>query len=318
MDDPPEWDRPVFSVGSRQMMIREVLDAAHFRRALDVAWAGVCRRAEQEDFEADEDVAQAGSEEFRAERDLITAEETEQWLDARGLTVDEFSDYFVRAQSKGTPDAPVIPYEDAPSELRDQLRIDLIISGDFDKLAEQLAWRFASHTGPDATPPLEWQEELRELEAAYEAQRALVLTPEARTDTLTLLRLPLTRLELEVLELESADAAHEAILCLREDGESMEDVAHDGGYPLRHRQWWTGELAEDLQLRLLSAAPGDVLGPFPNGEEFQIYRLVNKTEPQLSDTSVSAQVDDHLVQNYFADLVGTHIRWIIAPMQTYA
>ena len=322
MDNSPKWDRVVFSMGSRQIMIGDVLRAAQFRGELDAAWKEVCQRAAQGDFEADEDLAQASSEEFRGERDLITAEETEQWLEARGLTLDEFSDYFLRCQVKVAQDAvdtsPAIVYEEASSELRDQLRIDLIVGGEFDRLAEQLAWRFASRAGPDAVPPREGEAELAELEDAYQQQRALVLTPEARGQALTLLRLPLTRVELQVLELESDDAAHEALFCLREDGETMADVARDGGYSLRHRQWWAGEMAEDLQLRLLSALPGEVLGPFPNGEEFQIYRLEGKIEPELSDAAVSARVDEHLVNNHFAALLTAHVRWLIAPLQNYA
>ena len=317
MSGTPEWDRDVFSVGSRQVTIEEVLRAAHFRRELDAAWAEVCRRAGPHDFETDEDAAQASSEQFRSERDLITAEETERWLEQRGLAVEEFSDYFVRHHSKEIPGTrstwPAVPYDDAPAELHDLLRIDMLLSGEFDGLAQQLAWRFAAVDAPDATPPADWQGELRELEHAYQRQRGALLIPDAREATLAAMRLSLTRVELEVLELESSDAAREALLCLREDGETMAEVAHDGGYPLRQREWWAGEVAADLQSRLLSASPGEVLGPFAHEDEFQIYRLLRKIEPHLTDEIVSAQVDQHLVEQHFAELAAKRIRWIIAP-----
>ena len=51
------------------------------------------------------------------------------------------------------------------------------------------------------------------------------LLPQARQRELGALRLPLTRFETEVIELESRDAAQEALFCVREDGMSMEEVA---------------------------------------------------------------------------------------------
>ena len=42
------------------------------------------------------------------------------------------------------------------------------------------------------------------------------------------LRLRLTRFEIERIELESRDAAKEALFCVREDGMSMEEVATEG------------------------------------------------------------------------------------------
>ena len=322
MEDAPEWDRAVFWADSRQSTIHDVLRAAHFRRELDARWSEVCRLARQPEAGWDEDLAQTSSEEFRFERDLITADETEQWLDQRGLTLDEFSEYFARHQTPAAAgaraDEPVPRYEDAPPEWHDLLRIDLLIGGDFDRLAERLAWRFAARSASDATTSPDWEEEMRELESVYQQQRASLLTPRAREEALAFLRLPLTRVELETLEFESIDAAHEALLCLREDGETMAEVAHDGGYPLRLREWQIGNVAAELQSRLLSASAGEVLGPFANDDEFQIYRLLRKIEPQLADETVSAAVDEHLVESYFSGLAAKHIRWIIAPMRSYA
>lgn len=52
------------------------------------------RAAELE--EPDDAELQTMSEKFRYERDLITEEETESWLDQHGLSAEEFSDYFLR------------------------------------------------------------------------------------------------------------------------------------------------------------------------------------------------------------------------------
>ena len=57
--------------------------------------------------ETDQSALQARSEEFRISRDLISAEETERWLDERGLILDDFSDFLIREQvSASAPASP--------------------------------------------------------------------------------------------------------------------------------------------------------------------------------------------------------------------
>ena len=314
MDHSSAWDRAVFAVGARQVTVADVLSAAQGRGELAAPWAEVCRRSTQDELEYDDDAAQAGSEQFRSDRDLITAEETERWLERRGLTIEDFGEYFARstaASPASSDEATVVSYGDAPAGLRDQLRVDLILGGAFDVLAERLAWRFAAQDAPEATPSAASPEEAARLEDAYEQQCALACAPRARTDALAFLRLGLTRVELEVLEVESGDAAREALLCLREDGETMGEVAHDGGYVLQQRRWWTEEIPGELQMSLLSAVPGEVLGPVVNDDEFQIYRLVRKIEPELDDTEVTARIDAHLVGNHFAERTAGRIRWLL-------
>ena len=53
-------------------------------------------RADEQNLEFDDDAIDTAAEQFRYQHDLITAEETEQWLAGRGLTLGDFSAYFVR------------------------------------------------------------------------------------------------------------------------------------------------------------------------------------------------------------------------------
>src|SRR6266545_1740144 len=92
----------VCACGDREYTARDVIDAALFRGTLKSLWKEFLGRISAEkhakdsqlelDYVAIEDLAEA----FRYAHDLITAEETEQWLRERGLTLEEFSDYFAR------------------------------------------------------------------------------------------------------------------------------------------------------------------------------------------------------------------------------
>src|ERR1700737_628870 len=86
----------------REYKTRDIIDAALWRGDLDQAWRTFLmrldaeKRADELELEFDDDELDAAAEAFRYERDLITAEETERWLAARCLSLDEFSDYFAR------------------------------------------------------------------------------------------------------------------------------------------------------------------------------------------------------------------------------
>ena len=74
------------------------------------------------------------------------------------------------------------------------------------------------------------------------------------------MRLRLTRFEVERIELESHDAAKEALFCVREDGMSMEEVATEGRYPYRRAEFLledaSGGRAADIFKRLSRGAIG--------------------------------------------------------------
>jgi hypothetical protein len=116
------------------------------------------------------------------------------------------------------------------------------------------------------------------------------------------LRLRLTRFEIELIELESHDAAKEAQFCVREDGMAMEEVATEGRYPYRRADFLLEDLPADTQQKYLSVSPGDMLEPLPHGDGFELCRVIKKIEPQPDDPSVKSRIDQRLLDQYFSDL----------------
>ena len=297
----------------------------------------------------DDAALQSISEQFRYERDLITAEETERWLEARGLAIGDFSGYFRRHFWNDAPNEKtahdVIDCLSASAELRDLLRVELLLSGEFDRMAVRFAWRVAAggecapeavesergrffgRAGLDATTLPEWLarmgraqlwlDEMLNLEAAYRLQCNALLTREARERMLTALRLPLTRAELETLDLESRDAAREAFLCVREDGLAMSEVAKCGRYPYRRTVIVPEDLPSETQQKLLCASPGEVLEPIQRGDAFHLFRLVRKTEPDLADAEVCSRVEERILESHFSELAASCVRWMMPPAASY-
>ena len=333
----------VFACGTHEYTARDAIDAATFRGELEERWRIFLRhvaaqeRADELEVELDESAISAAAEEFRYRHDLITAEETEAWLAHRGLTFNDFSDYFARqyclSALKESSSLEEIEHVSADPELRDTFVTELILSGALDDMVVKLTWRLAAHcAGKELTADdiaaekrrfleriniepagltdwlealgrdSQWFDEMLTVEAAYRMHCDSLLVPEARSRELRALRLRLTRFEMEVIELESRDAAKEALFCVREDGMSMEEVATEGRYPYRRADLFLEDLPADAQQKYLSVSQGNVLEPMPHGDGFELCRIIKKAEPRLEDPIVKSRVDQRLLRQYFSDL----------------
>jgi hypothetical protein len=347
--------RIVFMSGSDSFTVRELIDAARVRGELEPIWNEVLRlvaaenKADEEELEMDDSAIDQAAETFRYERDLITAEETERWLEERGLTLNDFSDYFVRhywgdALDDAEPEA--IDYASAPDELRELLVVELILSGELDRLAKRLSWRVAGscdagrngldpevlaaeekrlfeRTGLDQDQLEAWLQGMNrdrgwldralEMEAIHRQKSEALFTRRAREHEVAALRLPLTRFDLETVELDSLDAAREALLCVQDDGMSMEGVATEGRYPYRRAEVLLEDLPEDLQQKFLSVSAGDILEPISRGDGFYICRVIEKAEPKADDEAVRARAERSILERHFSELTAKHIQWQTLP-----
>jgi hypothetical protein len=343
------FDRVVLRSGQRDFTVKDVLDAAWFRGQLQPAWRQLLdsltrqKRAEELEVEADEETLQTISEEFRYERQLLTAEETERWLAARDLTEDDFSDYFLRWFWREHYKEPVTPedvdYPEASLELRELLRAELLLSGEFDRLAQALGWRLAAlseadpktqdsrlktqdlgsdrsqflqRTGLEETTLLAalqqigrdpvWLEECLRLEAAYDRVCARWLTDDQRGRALAARRLGLTRVQVETIVLPSLEAAQEAVLCLREGEVSLPELAEECKVTCERTEWFIEDGPPDLQQALLSASPGEILAPLGREGCFAVCRLAAKSSPDLTQPDVRERLDQRLLEAHFAEL----------------
>jgi hypothetical protein len=342
-------DLVVCACGNREYTARDAIDASIFRGELDVEWKEFLHRVEAErrgdelDLDLDESAISGAAEAFRYEHDLITGEETETWLANRGLSFDDFSDYFTRDYYASTLHEDIVPdeieYNSASSELRQVFVAELILSGELDEMTKDLMWRLAAFRA-EGDPTLEaisaqerhfldrngiessqvanwlkgverdstWFSEMLAIEAAYQRRCSTLLVPHARERELVALRLPLTRFETEVIELESRDSAQEALFCVREDGMSMEEVAVEGRYPYRRTDFLLEDLPIEAQQKFHCVSAGAVLEPVARGDRFELCRVMKKIEPQPDDPRVKTRIDQRLLERHFAELTNKYVK----------
>src|SRR2546425_8104398 len=150
----PASMRTVLSCGGDEFTVKDVMEAAWWRGDMEPIWrelleAVACeQRAEELGLEADEELLQALAEEFRYERDLLTTEETERWLSSRDLNEDDFNGYFLRRywrqhlHEAARPEA--VDAVSASSEVAELLRPELMLSGEFERLARAFSRRLTA------------------------------------------------------------------------------------------------------------------------------------------------------------------------------
>lgn len=350
----PAFGRVVLIRGTCAFTLQDILAYGWFLGELQPAWnelinAVACEAsANASGLEPDDEVLNSMSEEFRYDRDLLTIEETERWLQARDLTEDHFSNYLVRRYWQDHPPetstAEPSDFLTASAEQRELFRIDLLLSGKFDDLTRAVSWRLATGAEPNQSEPepgqkeqererffertgldeailpealnqlnrtSTWLEECLQLEMGYRQAHDSLLSNQARVRTLTTQRLLLTRVKFQELTLPTKEAAQEAVFCLTADGLSPEQVAQESGSRWEEQDLFVGDLLPDVQQEFLSATPGEVLTPKEAENGFLVIRLIAKTEPALADDRVRERIDQRLTESHFSELSSKHIRCVL-------
>jgi hypothetical protein len=286
--------RSLFTVEGRTYAWEDVLLGAELRGELgelerQTRQGLAClRRLAAEGAELQAETVRAAATVFRYERNLLAAEELEAWLAAHGLTAADWNGYLRRlllrerwAEELERIEAE-FPVDD--EEVEAALTPEAVCTGFLRRAAEQLAEDAAlaaANAGVEASP------DRATLIAALARQAE---TARARTpDRAELEReigahaLDWVRIEAETLELADVEAAREAALCVRVDRRSLTDVAEESGVPATELVLYLGDAEPELRTALVSASPGELIGPLAQGDAHLLLQLRAKTEPSADD-----------------------------------
>lgn len=291
---------PIFTAGEERFDLQQVLGAAEHRGQADAIWGPLADSlacatfAAEEGFAEDPDQVQEAVDEFRYDRGLVSADETERWLARRGLAVEDLYDTLARERwlrrFQGQLAEIRAAYAPTPQGLGEALWPELIVHGRLGRMARALARlvvspRLASAaSGPEGgvavpSPPAHesgaavasapsgppawarctpaWRARLRSLESVYRAVRDSLLAPRRLEQELASRRLDLTRFRLLLARLDSRDAARELLLCVTQDGEDFEQAAARAGAGPEQKLTFLEDAPESMAPHLVSAVPGE-------------------------------------------------------------
>jgi hypothetical protein len=337
-------NKEIFQAASRCYTWQHVLTAADFRGETermrqDLADALAIREyADEQGFEVTQAEVESAQDEFRFRHNLISGEETEQWLDHCGLSLDDFKEFFRRRLLMNRFHAQVTDicrnYAPSDTEVADYTWPEAILTGDYERLTVPLARRVAVRLDGSTrcTPgeltevrhipearlrghPFdpEWFAELVEMEARYASAEREALTPDRCAREIRTRFLQLTRIEIAQVTFPSLDQAREAYACITGEGERLDAVAARSRRIFDLAARFYDEVPEDVRSLFFSATPGRVVPPMDKEGLFAVYEIRRRIEPDLNDAEVLARVRKRLLSVQFDALVSRHVRWLFDP-----
>ena len=152
-------------------------------------------------------------------------------------------------------------------------------------------------------------ERLARLEACYRRFCESAVTPKAVAAQIESCRTDWTRLECDSLSFPEEQAAREAALCMREDGQALDRVAEDANSEVRREQVSIEATEPDFRHHFLGAQKGGLIGPVGRGEEFVLYLVREKVLPSGNDPQIAARAEAAVVQRLVDREVNDRVKW---------
>jgi hypothetical protein len=280
---------------------------------------------------------------WRYDRDLLTADDLETWLQARGLGFGDWAAYLLRTvlRTRSPGSGPGVAV--AAERLAGAVVIEGICSGTFTAWAERLAGQAALHervqeqlgrrppwcTGPPPSGideaaaglgpdgllgvPADVYRERAELVACVRtsAYRYIdELTGPAELDRVVQSRrLDWTRVDLEVAVVADLEGARELMLLVGVDGLSVEEAARLAGARVETRSSYLDEEGDGLGQLLTGAGPGDLLGPVAGDGGHLVVQVTARVQPSIDQPAVADRASGLIVQRTLAREVRDRVRW---------
>jgi hypothetical protein len=283
---------PVFDAGGRAYTWGDVFEAARLR--------GEWHEPGLPEGIPPEDAVKLAGQRFRTERRLLAGDEMRAWLAEHRLTLDDWNGYLRRLVLRASGAAETLPAGE------DALWADGICSGTFEGYAQALARRAAALAATGAGDP---DDHLPQAERAYQELIARVAASEAPGRAVEANSADWLRVDCEYLAAPDEDVAREVALLLREDGMPLPDVARQAGLEPAGGLIFAGEMDPDLRTRMMSAAPGDTVGPVALGGLFAVVAVRGKVAPSMDDPEIRERAESWAIEAALEREVAERVRW---------
>jgi len=309
--------RPALTVDGRDYTVADVAAAA-----LHVSeWAGVRQRALAGGAGAPEEEVRAAAAAFRRARRLLSAEEMEAWLARRGLSAGVWmrwvrADVARRAGATGgaaEPDAVTLYAEALCSGAlaRAGRRLaELLVAPEADAASAP-----AADPGPLAPLGVDLDRartllgELPAREAALARLAEQVATPQAVDERVRARQTDWLAVGYRALAVAAEPVAREALLCVRDDGMTLEEVGVLASAPVRARRTLLADAPPALREHLLSASPGEPIGPLAGDGAVAVLVVDAKEPPAAEDAELARRARNELLARALEREVTTRVRW---------
>jgi hypothetical protein len=336
--------RILFEIGSQKFAWEDMVLSAQLRNDWHLLLKRIrmrlscCKYVQEKRTKVTESEIDAEAVIFREARNLISADEMEQWLENKHLTVEEWQSYiernvivhkfreeFMEAHKK---------YSILKDEVDEVLFLEGVCSRAFTVFSYKLAARaalFVEKQGDsvpnliaDLNEPLRsrWEalktkiqseshlEHLLKLEIFYRKFWKTVVTEELLEEEIDSRAQELIKFQLVSLSFAEETAALEGALCIRQDGMSLEQVAEEADAGFQEETIYLLEIDSAIRDILMGAKRGDLVGPLQDSKgEFQLIRIIDKQKATTQDQEARKQAARQYRRRIVHQTINAHVKW---------
>lgn len=317
----------VFCVGSEEYRWDDVILAAKLRGDWARLEKELCeglacvKRMDEAEEEIDAGELESAANDFRYERDLVTAEEAEAWLKRWNLAAEDWMDYIhrylLRRKWAGELAEIVARYRITRKEINSCLQTEAVCSGYLARFAQALAARASAFAKAreeawirEAADSAKRIKRIRGLEAGYRSFcDHLVVDSQGLRDQVGWHRLDWIRFDCRYVLFPDEQMAREASLCVRDDGMQLGEVAANAKTGLHNATLYLEEIDPSLRDRFLSAGKGALVGPVNWDEGCALFVVDDKIPPALEDPAIKRRAEESLIQNAIDREISNRVKW---------
>ncbi|HWF74114.1 MAG TPA: hypothetical protein VG186_12255 [Solirubrobacteraceae bacterium] len=186
---------------------------------------------------------------------------------------------------------------------------EAVCSGALDGLAWGLAAPVAVTVDPPGAGTVLDASVLARLEAEFATWKQDVESSDAVPALIEANAAAWASVEAQELSFSDLDAAREAVLCIGLDGLSLAEVAARAGIEVGELRGMLDDLPERVRRSIVSAIPGEVLGPLADAGSYRVVKLVSKASPEAADPAVLARARALAVARAIERVSAAKITW---------
>jgi hypothetical protein len=110
----------------------------------------------------------------------------------------------------------------------------------------------------------------------------------------------------------SESAAREAVLCVREDAESFEEVCRRADSTVNPIQFYLEEIDPGIAVMFLAASAGQLIGPCQWRDGISLFVVQDKRVPSVQDPEVVAKAEEWLINQAVQREINMRVGWQVS------
>lgn len=254
---------------------------------------------------------------FRYSHNLISAEDTQSWLNRWELTVDDLTTY-LRGQLliehwANRLDEIAAEYPVSDQAVAQIIKKHVVCADLFGKWAQELAGRsaIAAASGSFDSGASSPRELVARIEVEFQQARQQAITPQKLQARISDHRLDWVRFDCRYLWFAEERVAREAAWCVTEDGLSLDEVAADARAEVQQWSFYLDEIDSNVRPYFLAARQGDWLGPLKYREGFPVFSVVEKVMPSCADPQILQRAEQAIITGLMAQAINEQVKWMM-------